>query len=102
MPPLSRAAAGGPRPSCHRPARGSLPTAVTANLRSLPPNCTGIARHTKEKPLCSTFVQVIKGTKVSNQAFRLQVHRVRTSGRPQPSFASGVQRGRQGQTCVGG
>jgi hypothetical protein len=44
----------------------------------------------------------IKGRIVSDKAPRLQGHRVRTSGRPQPSFASGVQRGRQGQTCVGG
>ena len=33
---------GGP---CHRPARRWRPTAVMANLRSLPPNRTVIARH---------------------------------------------------------
>jgi hypothetical protein len=34
--------------TCHRPARRWRPTAVMANLRSLPPNRTLIARHTKE------------------------------------------------------
>jgi hypothetical protein len=36
---------GGP---CHRPACRWRPTAVMANLRSLPANRTVIARHTKE------------------------------------------------------
>jgi hypothetical protein len=42
-----------------------------ANLRSLPPDRTGIARRTKEKSFLSTFVQV-KGTIVSDQGSRLQ------------------------------
>jgi hypothetical protein len=59
------------RRPCARPARRSRPTAVMANLRSRPPNRTGIARHNQGEPFLLTFMQV-KGTIVSDQDFRLQ------------------------------
>jgi hypothetical protein len=83
------------RRPCARPARRSRPTAVMANLRSLPSNRPGIARHNQGEPFLSMFVQV-KGTNVSDQDSRLQGHRVRTSGRPQPSFALGSSEGTPG------
>src|ERR1035437_8954768 len=83
------------RRPCARPARRSRPTAVMANLRSLPSNRTRIARHNQGEPFLSMFVQV-KGTNVSDQDSRLQGHRVRTSGRPQPSFALGSSEGTPG------
>ena len=64
------------RRPCARPARRSRPTAVMANLRSLPSNRTRIARHNQGEPFLSMFVQV-KGTNVSDQDSRLQGHRVK-------------------------
>jgi len=45
--------------------------APASNLRQLHPNRTGIARHAKEEPFCSTSVQA-KGTIVPDVASRLQ------------------------------
>jgi hypothetical protein len=57
---------------------------------------------TPRRPFVSTFVQVIKGTNVSDQDSRLQGHRVRTYGRPQPSFALGSSEGTPGtDLCKG-